>query len=91
MRCELFTVTRKFGKIRDFSERVCRSIFSAIFTAFEAYGTALCGHVPSTCPTEDIPLRSETKQVLREPRTKTFVVARSRSNPKLPAVSQWQL
>ncbi len=94
MRRELSTVTREFGKIKDLSERLSRSIFSAILAAFEAYGTALCGHVPTACPTEQIPCRTETKQgtsATPEPRTKTFAVARNRSNRKLPAVPQCQL
>jgi hypothetical protein len=91
MRREPSMVTREFGKIKDLSERLSRSIFSAILAAFEAYGTALCGHIP----TEQIPCRTETKRgttsANREPRTKSFAVAHNRSNRKLAAVPQCQL
>ncbi len=94
MRRKQSTVTR-FGKIKDLSERMSRSIFSAVLAAFESYGTALCGHIPSDCPTEQIFRCTETKQgttsAIREPRTKTFAVVRSRSNHKLPVVSQCRL
>jgi hypothetical protein len=88
------TVTATFEKIKELSERLSRSVFSAIVAAFEAYGTALCGHVPTACPTEQITLRTESKQeasAIREPRTKTFAVARNRSNRKIPVVPQCQL
>lgn len=88
------TVTGKIRKIADLSERLSRRIFSGVLAAFEAWGTALCGHVPIACPSEQTPLATETKQDasdLREPRTKTFSVVRSRSNHKLPAVPQCQL
>jgi hypothetical protein len=95
MRRESIAVTREFGKIKDLSERLSRSIFSAILAAFEAYGTALCGHVPIACPLEQISCRAETKQgttsAVREPRTKMFAAVHRRPNHKLPVVSQCQL
>lgn len=94
MHRDLTTVTGTFGKIADLSERLSRSIFSAVLAAFEAYGTALCGHVPTTCPIEQTPRSAEKKQgtsVLSEPQTRTFAIERSRSSRKLSAVPQCQL
>jgi hypothetical protein len=81
-------ITRMFGKIKDLPEFLIRSIFSALLTGFEAYGKALCGHVACACPPEQSPRRIETKAEtvairVREPQTKTFVVARNRSNRKI--------
>jgi len=89
MRRKLSTITREFAKIKQFSERLSCSLFSAIVAAFEAYGTALCGHIPIACPTEQSPRQTQTQQdagTFCEPRTQIFAVARNRPNLGLPAV-----
>ncbi len=86
-------ITRNFGKIENLSETLLRSIFSTMVTGFEAYGTALCGHVANACPTEPDSLletRPETA-VIRQPQTKTFAVKRDRSNVRFSTVSECQL
>ncbi len=70
------------------------SILSAILSAFEAYGAALCGHVPKDCAIEEAFLHLEAKPsspTASESRTKTFAAVRDRSNHALPTVMQCQL
>jgi hypothetical protein len=94
MRLRQSLVTSPFKKITDFSETLIRSAFRMVLTAFEAYGTALCGHVPTACPYEADPRPVETRPdsvSLPEPQTKTFAIVRNRSNRKVAQVPQCQL
>jgi hypothetical protein len=84
-------ITRTFGKIKDLPEFLIRATFSTLLTGFEAYGKALCGQVACACPPEQSPRRIETNADpiairVREPQTKTFVVARNRSNVRISTV-----
>jgi hypothetical protein len=56
-------ITGKFARFMELPEALIRSFFSTLVAGFEAYGAALCGHVPSACPTEQRPSRIESKPV----------------------------
>jgi hypothetical protein len=82
------------GKFIELPEALIASFFSAVAAGFEAYGSALCGHVASACPTEPEPSRIESKPVairIGEPETKTFAVVVSHSNRKFSRLPECQL
>jgi hypothetical protein len=88
-------ITRTFGKIKDLPEFLIRATFSAFQTGFEAYGKALCGHVPCACPPEQSPRRIEAKAEpvpirVREPQTKRLVVVRNRSGHTISPLRESQ-
>jgi hypothetical protein len=78
----------------ELPEALIGSFFSTVVAGFEAYGAALCGHVPSACPTEQEPSRIESKPVatrIGERETKAFAVVVRHSNRKFSRLPECQL
>ena len=87
-------ITGKFARFMELPEALIRSFFSTLVAGFEAYGAALCGHVPSAGPTKPEPSRIAAKPVairIGEPETKTFAVVVSHSNRKFSRLPECQL
>ena len=86
-------ITGKFARFMELPEALIRSFFSTLVAGFEAYGAALCGHVPSACPTEPEDRSTPAKvegAVIREPQTMMFVVVRNRSDHKISTLPEGQ-